>query len=157
MSSTGTSSVAARRTCSSICSHAGLSPTMPSSSRLRRRATSTESASQARASALRSSARDHEVELGELVGLGEVVEGAQLHRRDRAVDAAVAGQHHDLGARRELLDALEQLDAVHARHLDVDEGGLDAAFFDAAQRALAVAGLADAVAWRPRRPPSSSR
>ena len=91
-------------------------------------------------------ARDHEVELGELVGLGEVVEGAQLHRRDRAVDAAVAGEHHDLGARRELLDALEQLDAVHARHLDVDEGELHAAGLDAAQCAFAVAGLADAVA-----------
>ena len=51
--------------------------------------------------------------------LGDEVRGPEVQRLDRQVDVPVSGDDDHLGPRRTLLDALEDLDPVHAGHLDV--------------------------------------
>jgi len=69
--------------------------------------------------------RDHllheERELLRVEGLHQVVEGAELHGRDRGVHRGVGG-HHDHGRLRlELARLLQDLEPVHAGHLEVHQ------------------------------------
>ena len=52
-------------------------------------------------------------------GLGDVVVRTQAHRLDGGLDGALRGEHDHHHARLQLLDAGEQLHAVHAWHLQV--------------------------------------
>src|ERR1017187_10538797 len=56
-------------------------------------------------------------------GLGDVVVRTQAHRLDGGLDGALRGEHDHHHARLQLLDAGEQLHAVHAWHLQVREIG----------------------------------
>ena len=57
--------------------------------------------------------------------LGDVVEGAGLHRRDRALDRCVGGDDDDVEVLVDPLQLVERRDAVEARHHDVDDGGIE--------------------------------
>ena len=57
--------------------------------------------------------------------LGDVVEGAALHRRDRALDRRERGDHQHRQVVVDLLQLVERGHAVHARHHDVDDGGVE--------------------------------
>jgi hypothetical protein len=56
-----------------------------------------------------------------LEGLGEVIEGAQLHGGHRRADRLHRGDQDDLDVLVDGLDALQHLDAVHAGQPDVEE------------------------------------
>ncbi len=58
-------------------------------------------------------------DLFDLERLEDVVVGAALHRVDRRLDRAEAGHDDGERVRRRVADGLEQLDAAHARHLEV--------------------------------------
>ena len=49
------------------------------------------------------------------------IKGAELGRFDRGVDVGVAGDHHDGRDLDEMPQLLQHFEAVHARHLDVEE------------------------------------
>ena len=53
--------------------------------------------------------------------LGDVVEGAALHRRDGVLDRGERGDHQHRQVVVDLLDLVERRDAVHARQHDVDD------------------------------------
>ncbi len=53
--------------------------------------------------------------------LGDVVEGAGLHRRDRALDRRVGGDDDDVEVFVDPLQLVERGDAVEPRHHDVDD------------------------------------
>ena len=55
--------------------------------------------------------------------LRQVVVGALLHRRDGRVDAALRGDQDEREVGELILDAAEQLEAVHARHHHVGQHG----------------------------------
>ena len=88
-------------------------------------------------------------DLFDLERLEDVVVGAALHRVDRGLDRAEAG--HDDGERvgRGLADRLEQLDAAHARHLQIADDEVVVRAIELAERARAVLGGADDVAFHP--------
>jgi len=70
---------------------------------------------------------NHHLQVGRVVGLGDEVVGPLPHRLDGVLQAPV-GRHHDDGGRDPLSpDPLEELDAAHLRHLEVqeDEGGVE--------------------------------
>ena len=77
-----------------------------------------------------------------LEGLDEVVHGPFTHRPHRLLHRSVGGheQHRQLGA--PLLDLVQQLESVHARHLDVTHDELGLAIGEHCERGLAVAGRA---------------
>ena len=79
--------------------------------------------------------------------LDEVV-GAALDRRDRGLDVAVAGDHHDRQFGMLLLDRVEQLQPVEPAALqpDVEEDQVGPARRDRAERVVAVARRARGVA-----------
>ena len=79
--------------------------------------------------------------------LDEVV-GAALDRRDRGLDVAVAGDHHDRQVRMLLLDRVEQLQPVEPAALqpDVEEDQVRPPRLDLAKARVAVARGARAVA-----------
>ncbi len=56
-----------------------------------------------------------------LEGLGEVVEGAQFHRSDRAAHLLHRGHEDDLDLFVEGLHALQHRNAIHARHPNIQE------------------------------------
>ena len=91
--------------------------------------------------------RDQDQPVG-LERLFDEVIGAALDRRDRGLDVAVAGDHHDRQVGMVLLDLLEQLQAVELGALqpDVEKHQMRAAIGDLGQRGIAVA-------RRPRRKP----
>ena len=53
--------------------------------------------------------------------LGDVVEGAALHRRDRVLDRGVRRDHQDRQVVVYFLDFVERRDPVHPRHHDVHD------------------------------------
>ena len=57
--------------------------------------------------------------------LGDVVEGAALHRGDRALDRRERRDHQHRQLVVYLLQLVERGHAVHARHHDVDDGGVE--------------------------------
>ena len=74
----------------------------------------------ARASACRAPA-DQREQLVLVERLGDVVEGAQLHRLDRGADGLHRGHQDDLQPLVDRLDPLEDLDAVHPGQADVEQ------------------------------------
>ena len=57
--------------------------------------------------------------------LGDVVEGAPLHRGDGALDRRERGDHQHRQLVVYFLQLVERGHAVHARHHDVDDGGVE--------------------------------
>jgi hypothetical protein len=57
--------------------------------------------------------------------LADVVEGAALHRRDRALDRRERGDHENRQIVVELLQFVERLDAVHPRQHHVHDRGVE--------------------------------
>ena len=77
----------------------------------------------------------HQVqEIGRRERLGEEVERAELHRRDRVLDRAVRRHHHHRQAGMPLLHRRQQLGAGHARHPHVGEHERVAAVGERGQR-----------------------
>ncbi len=64
---------------------------------------------------------DGEAEFLEVEGLEQIVVGAQLHGLHRVLNGAVGGHHDDGDIGIGFLELFEQGQAVHFRHLDVDE------------------------------------
>ena len=60
-----------------------------------------------------------------LEGLRDVVEGAPLHRGDGALDRRERGNHQHRQLVVYLLQLVERGHAVHARHHDIDDGGVE--------------------------------
>ena len=58
-------------------------------------------------------------QLGQLEGLAQVVVGAQVQAVDARVDAGLRGEHQHRHAVATAAQALEHLEAVHARQADV--------------------------------------
>src|SRR6185437_3925088 len=83
-------------------------------------------------------AHEH-VDLGHAVRLGEIVVGAELHRRDRRLDGAVAGDDDDFRRVGLRAERLERFEAVHLRHHDVDQGDVERLVAHGLERRLAVA------------------
>ena len=67
----------------------------------------------------------HDQHLVVLERLGDVVEGAALHRGDRRLDRRERGDHQHRQLVVELLQLVERGDAVHARHHHVDDRGVE--------------------------------
>ena len=67
----------------------------------------------------------------------EEVEGAELRGLDRGLHRPVPRDHDADEVGMRLLDALEQLQAVHSRHLDVEEREIEAPVGKRVQRGLA--------------------
>ena len=59
--------------------------------------------------------------------LGDVVKRATLHRRDGALDRRERGNHQHRQVVVDLLQLVERGHAVHARHHDVDDRGVEGA------------------------------
>ena len=57
--------------------------------------------------------------------LGDVVEGAPLHRRERGLDRREGGDHHDRQVLVHRPELAEHGEAVHAGHHDVDDSGVE--------------------------------
>ena len=77
----------------------------------------------------------------DVAGLHEVVERALAHGRDAGLDVGVPREHDDLGLGGDFLDLLQRLDAVHARHLDIEQYDIEPlAFFDGGHPGCAVEG-----------------
>jgi hypothetical protein len=89
-------------------------------------------------------AQRHEHALA-LQGLLEEVVGPQPGRLDRGGDVGVAAHHQDGHVVAALAHCPQHLDAVHLRHLDVEQHGIRQAVGDPRQRLRAAAGLLDAV------------
>ena len=68
---------------------------------------------------------DHDEHLVVLERLGDVVEGAPLHRADRALDRGEGGHHQNGQLLIELLELVEGGDAVHTWHHHVDNGTIE--------------------------------
>ena len=68
---------------------------------------------------------DDDQHLVVLERLGDVVERAALHRRDRGLDRRKGRDHQDRQVVVELLQLVEQREPVHAGHHDVDYGGVE--------------------------------
>src|SRR5688572_9912244 len=60
----------------------------------------------------------------------EDVVGAELCGFDRGLDGCVTADHHDTGGRVDLADALQTLEAIHARNLHVEEDEMRAPFLE---------------------------
>ncbi len=91
-------------------------------------------------------AADDAPDLVDVDGLGDVVEGAELHGRDRGLDGGVGGHHDDSGLGAQTLDAFERLDAVHARHAQVHDDEIVEAGAEPLHGRRAVGGGVDLVA-----------
>ncbi len=78
--------------------------------------------------------------------LHQVVHRAESHRPLDRVERRVGRDHHDLHAGIDRLDALEELDAVHPRHLHVHEDHVRAEPGQDRQHLLAAPGREDLVA-----------
>lgn len=80
-------------------------------------------------------------EIGEINGLGEEIEGAAIHRCADVAHVAIRGEDHGLDhAAIEGVNAREQLEAIHHRHVDVGDHQFESGIgFDLAQSFGAVA------------------
>jgi len=63
--------------------------------------------------------------LAVLEGLGEVVEGAFAQGGHRRLRAIVGGEHHNRQLGRDLLGSREDLETVHLRHRDIEDGHVE--------------------------------
>ena len=90
-------------------------------------------------------ALDEHREVVGVEGLDDVVVGPVLHGLDRGLDRGVGGHEHDGQLRVGGGEPRLQLEPVHARHLDVEEGHVVAARADEPQRLLAALGHVDLV------------
>src|SRR5262245_40609797 len=72
--------------------------------------------------------------------LGEVVVGAVLHGGDRAVDAAMRGQQQHLHFRLAFLELGQELDAVHAGHVQVEKRDVEATLLSLCESVFAASG-----------------
>jgi hypothetical protein len=61
--------------------------------------------------------------------LEEKIRRAKLHRLDGRRDFSVGGHHDHVGIRVRPTELLEQVQPVHAREADIDEGEIDLALF----------------------------
>ena len=73
--------------------------------------------------------------------LAKIVEGAQLHGLDRALDGAVRGQHDDLHLGLLGAHPAQQRHAVQARHLEIGQHQVERLAREQARRGLAVGRL----------------
>src|SRR5262249_59022204 len=85
-----------------------------------------------------------QVRLGER--LGDVVGGAELHRRDSGEDRPDRGHHDDGQVRLEAPELLQDLDPVDVRHEDVEQHEIHALRPGQAASAAAVADVEHRVA-----------
>jgi hypothetical protein len=79
--------------------------------------------------------------------LGDVVEGAALHRRQRRLDRREGGHHHDGQVLVHRPELAEHGQAVDARHHDVDDDGVERVGAGQLEPLHAVDGQADVVAF----------
>jgi hypothetical protein len=84
-------------------------------------------------------AADQYIDLGHPIRFGQVVVRAELHRRDRGFDGAVAGDDDDLGRLGFGAQLAQHLEPVHLRHHDVDDGDVIGFVAERLKRRLAVA------------------
>ena len=91
-------------------------------------------------------ALDHDGQLVDVDRLGQVVGGARAHGRDRGLDRAERGHHDHRQVGVALAQACQQLDAVHAGHLQVGEHQVGRELLQLAQRLEPVGGGLDLVA-----------
>ena len=75
-----------------------------------------------------------DVDLVEIEGLGDIVEGPAAHGFDRVLHGGLRGHDDDRHAAVLRLDLLERLEPAHARHADVHQRERDAAFLDPLKR-----------------------
>jgi len=78
--------------------------------------------------------RDQQEEALGVDRFGEVIVGATLHRVDRRLDRAVAGEEHHGRRQASGLDGLDQLHAAEARHLEVRDHERDGPGLEVAER-----------------------
>ncbi len=81
---------------------------------------------------------DHVLNLPVGQGLGHIVISPQLHRLDRCLDGSKAGDQDHRGFGTELLQALEQPNSIHPRHLQIRYHDGEGALLDEGEGALAV-------------------
>jgi len=81
-------------------------------------------------------------------GLLDVVQGADLHRRDGRFDRAVGRDDNDRGQGVDLLDPPKDLDPIHARHEQIEEDDVEGLGRKLLQGLLAGGGDLDLVALR---------
>ena len=79
------------------------------------------------------------VDLRHAIRLGEVVVGAELHRVDRRLDGAVAGDDDDFRRRQLVADLPQHLEPVHLRHHDVEQRHVERLGAQRIERGAAVA------------------
>ena len=68
---------------------------------------------------------EDDAQLVDVERLGDVVESTELHGADRRLHGLGSRQHDDRHARIAAPHLLEQLEAVHARHDDVEEDDVE--------------------------------
>jgi hypothetical protein len=81
-----------------------------------------------------------ELQLLEINRLLQVVEGAQLHRLDRAFDRAMGGHDDHRHRRVEFADPAQQVDAAHPGQAHVGEDHVRPQLLEHAERTLGVSG-----------------
>jgi hypothetical protein len=81
-----------------------------------------------------------------LKGLGDVREGAALHRLDGRLERHEAGDHDHLGVRVQRAAALEDLHAVDLLHLQVGQDDVEGLLLQQPQRVRPALGRGDLVA-----------
>ena len=77
---------------------------------------------------------DDEQQLVDVKWFGDIVEGAELHGGDRGFHRLGGGKHDDLRGRRVFLDLLQDLEAVEARHQDVEQDDIERPLLDQLER-----------------------
>ena len=80
----------------------------------------------------------HQLDLVRLERLGNVIEGAELHRLDRGVDLRQTGDHDHVDVGMAFLDQAQHFEAADIRHHDVEDHHVVGVFLDFAQRLAAV-------------------
>ena len=68
-------------------------------------------------------------DLDQLAGLGEIVERAVPQRGDRRFERRLAGEHDRFGIRAKLLGLGDDVDAVEARHVEIDQQAVERVLF----------------------------
>ena len=80
----------------------------------------------------------HRLDFRQLARLGDVVEGAQADRFDGGFHAGMARHDDRFDIGSDLLELLEDLDPGHARHAQIENGGVESRFFQSFHRRFAV-------------------
>ena len=85
-------------------------------------------------------------DLDQLAGLGEIVERAVPQGGDRRFQRRLAGEHDRVGIGAQLLGLGDDVDAVEARHVEVDEQAIERVLLERGGGGEAVGADGDAVA-----------